>query len=164
MNSNELMRKKRKAGPPTKYNKKFIKQIDLYINFKKNELRKDKELTGGLVKFKKVHLPDLDEFAIQYLRVSPKTIYNWEKIYPKFALGLAKIKQAQKQMLMDEGLAGNYNSTIAKLLLESLHGMANNSEVPATTIEINTFNDEQVNKIADRIARRRNKNGDTSGS
>lgn len=141
----------------TKYKAKFINQVVPYINSKKDTYDEKGKL-------KKVNLPTLDDFAVNYLRVSPKIIYNWEKVYPKFRIALDKIRQVQKQKLIDEGLSGRYNPAIAKLILSNNHGMREKTDVTTDDKPINTFSDDQVNRIAERIARRRNKNGDTSGS
>jgi hypothetical protein len=56
-----------------------------------------------------------------YLDVNKTTIFEWEKKYPDFSNSLDKIKDEQKKRLLEKGLSGEYNSTIAKLILSSNH-------------------------------------------
>lgn len=151
-----------------KYDPKFIGYVDKYL--KKNRDRnvkilKQKNTDKGYEMFEtrlKVKLPTIVGFAL-YLGVVEKTLHNWANEYPEFRVALDKIKSEQRQRLINSGLSGEYNSTIAKLILSSNHGMR--ERVDATTDDgpINNFNDEQVNRIADRIARRKSDDGNQSG-
>ncbi len=68
------------------------------------------------------------------------------------------------QRLIDMGLSGVYNSTIAKLILSSNHGMRERLDKTSDDKPINNFNDEQVDRIADRISRRKSDDGGISSS
>jgi hypothetical protein len=46
---------------------------------------------------------------------------------------LKKIKDIQRERLLYNGLSGDYNSTIAKLVLSANHGMSEKSEVDHTS-------------------------------
>ncbi len=59
-----------------------------------------------------------------YCEVCEDTIQEWQKVHSEFSVSLEKIKQLSKQMLINKGLDSTYNSTIAKLVLSSNHGMA----------------------------------------
>ena len=142
----------------TEYKEKYIKEVDKYL--KKNKDRytkflKQKNLGKGYSTYEsrlKVKLPTIVGFAI-YLNVSEKSLYNWADVRPKFRVALNKIKNEQKQRLINSGLAGIYNSTIAKLILSSNHGMKERIDNTTDDEPINNFSDEQINRIADRIAR-----------
>ena len=52
-----------------------------------------------------------------HLYCSKKTIYNWTKKDSDFADTIERLEQMQEVALISNGLAGNYNPTIAKLIL-----------------------------------------------
>ena len=80
---------------------------------------------------KKVNIPTVEGFALK-IGVNPSTIYAWEKDDAEFSNTLSNIKAEQKKRLFSEGLAGNYNPTIAKLALSANHGMVEKKEVDQT--------------------------------
>lgn len=139
----------------TKYKKQFAGMAEAYIISKK-----DTYVNGKL----KINLPTIGDFAINFLHVTKMTVYNWEKDYPKFRKALDRIKQEQKQRLMEEGLAGNYNAALAKLILSNNHGMRERADITTDDEPLNTFTDEQASKIAERIARGKKINDNQSGS
>ena len=67
-------------------------------------------------------LPSICGYAV-YLEVAEKTVENWGKKNKEFLRSLGKLLSISKQTLMNKGLKGKYNSTIAKLILSSNHGM-----------------------------------------
>lgn len=70
----------------------------------------------------RVNLPSIAGLAI-FLSVARKTIYNWAESNPDFLHILELILAEQEKRLIDNGLAGTYNATIAKLALGK-HGYA----------------------------------------
>lgn len=75
----------------------------------------------------KVHLPTIEGLA-SYLEVRRDTLYDWEKKYPDFSDILDEVRKQQAQKLIDNGLAGTYNPTIAKVLLTK-HGYREGQEL-----------------------------------
>lgn len=102
------------------YDEKYVAKIDEYL-----KMRQDEELSFQKVKVK---LPTIEGFA-DYINVERKTLYNWEKDHPGFAKALEKIRQEQLQRLIDRGLEGSYNPTIAKLILSANHGMRERTDI-----------------------------------
>ena len=153
----------------TEFDEKYIVEVDKYL--KKNrdrnvKLLKQKNTEKGYLTYEtklKVKLPTIVGFAT-YLGVSEKSLYNWAKANKYFRIALDKIKNEQKQRLLNSGLSGDYNSTIAKLILSSNHGMKERVDATTDDKPINNFNDEQIDRIADRIARRKGNDGDTPGA
>lgn len=99
------------VGRPTKLTSELIERARGYLDSCVDD-----------IEGKKVNLPSVEGFA-DWLRVSDSIIYDWAKINDEFSDTLEKIKRAQKNKLVNNGLAGTYNPTIAKLILSSNHGM-----------------------------------------
>ena len=124
-------------GRPTKYLEEYNNKVDEYL-----ELHQDKELErvglrseNGYEKIDyvlRVNLPTIEGFA-RFIGVNKTTLYEWDKKYPDFSNSLDKIRIEQQTRLINEGLAGNYNPTIAKLILSSNHGMREKTEQDITT-------------------------------
>ena len=69
---------------------------------------------------KKVRLPKVEGLCLK-LGIARSTAYLWAEKYKPFSDILEQINQIQTDRCFNEGLAGNYNATIAKLLLAK-HG------------------------------------------
>ncbi len=128
---------RQKKGRPTKYNKEMFEKAEEYIKECVDKLERvvesNNELTGRtrfIQKFK-VKLPKAEGLAL-YLGVSRDTLYEWAKQYPDFSDILEKVNQIQADRVINEALAGNYNATIAKLLLGK-HGYKESSETDVTS-------------------------------
>ena len=153
-----------------KYKKEYIQKVDEYL--KKNKDRnvpvvKLKSIEKGYSTYErklKVKLPTIYGFAI-FLGVTEKTLHNWAKSRKKFRRALNRIKDEQKLRLVNSGLAGEYNPTIAKLILSSDHGMKERTDNTSGDEPLdNNFNDEQIDRIAERIARRKSDDGGASST
>lgn len=132
-NNTELLEEpaKRKRGRPTKYKEEFIDKAYEYLQACKDEqyqLTKSFSDKGESWENKiKVKLPTIGGFAL-FIGTSEKTLYNWANEDNNFLQALNDIKEEQKKQLLEKGLSGDYNSTIAKLILSSNHGMAEKRE------------------------------------
>lgn len=77
---------------------------------------------------KKTKLPTIEGLA-NYLGISRETIYAWEKDvgndgalkYPEFSDIIEELRAKQADMLINNGLTGDYSQVIAKVLLTK-HG------------------------------------------
>ncbi len=67
------------------------------------------------------------DFALD-LGVARSTIYEWAKEHKEFSDILEDILSTQERMLLVNGLNGEYNSTIAKLVL-SKHGYRESQDI-----------------------------------
>lgn len=124
------------GGRPSKYEEVFIEKVDEYL-----ELHQDKEIhvvKQSSDKYEmfdnklKVDLPTIEGFA-SFLGVNKTSLYEWEKEHEGFSNALDKIRQEQQKRLINNGLSGDYNPTIAKLILSANHGMREKTETDVTS-------------------------------
>ncbi len=121
-------------GRPTKYTKDINKQAlgyiatcgENYIVLDKAVI-KDGELAEEQYVKKEIKLPTVEGLALE-LDVHRDTLYTWAKEYEDFSDTLETLKKKQAEMLIQNGLSGDYNSTIAKLILSANHGINEKSE------------------------------------
>lgn len=97
-----------------------------------------------------VNLPTFEGLAI-HLGVHRDTLYDWDKKYSEFSDIIERLKQFQAHRLINNGLSGKYNHTIAKLIL-SKHGYADKQEIDHTTAGKPMFDSETSNKAKGAIA------------
>jgi hypothetical protein len=112
------------AGRPTEYSEEMAAEAWNYITMCTDTLSKDNRLT--------VNLPSIEGLAM-HLEVSRSTVYLWQKEHPQFSDILEVLLQKQAQALLNNGLSGSYNSTIAKLILTK-HGYSDKTEVDQKTV------------------------------
>lgn len=117
-------------GRPTKYKKEYIAKIAEYLktcvdeefDWTKSTSDSSKGSSESWEHRIKVHLPSIEGFAT-YLNVDRNTIYNWADENKDFLRALEKIEVEQKKVVLAKGLSGDYNPTIAKLILSANHNM-----------------------------------------
>lgn len=107
------------AGRPTDYNEEIAEKARQYLKLCKDKVRGTTLL--------RVHLPSIAGLAI-YLKISRSSVYEWRDAHPEFADILEEILATQEQRLIENGLSGQYNPTIAKLALGK-HGYSDKQEV-----------------------------------
>jgi DNA-packaging protein gp3 len=112
------------AGRPTEYKPEYCEQAEVYLMDSEDTLTERGKL--------QVKLPTTDGFA-RFLGVARSSLYLWEKSHPEFSDALDKIRNEQQERLLNMGLSGDYNPTIAKLVLSSNHGMREKTETDVTT-------------------------------
>lgn len=126
------------VGRPTKYLEEYINKVDEYLELhqdieqEKVGMRNEEKGYEKIEYILKVDLPTVEGFAL-FLGVNKTTLYEWEKNHPEFSNALDKIRTEQQMRLINEGLAGNYNPTIAKLILSSNHGMREKTDQDITS-------------------------------
>lgn len=131
-----------KCGRPSEYNLSYIGEVDVYLRTCYDEY--NPVLTGVTPKGNeyygrerlKVNIPTIEGFA-QHLGVSKKSLYNWAEKDIDFLHALEKIEDEQKKRLIAKGLSGEYNSTIAKLILSANHNMREKSDIESGGKPIN---------------------------
>lgn len=113
-------------GRPSKYNKDMQARAELY-------------LADGFRDNGKV-IPSAEGLA-KYLGVASSTVYLWGEEHALFSETLEAIQAEQKEITLNEGLKGEFNATIAKLVLAN-HGMHDKADTTTTmnvTVEQDAF-------------------------
>lgn len=94
-----------RRGRPTKYSQEMLdnayKYIDTYTQY------------GDMI-------PSVEGLA-DLLDVSRETLYEWGRVHEDFSDILARLKARQQKVLINNGLSGDFQPTITKLVL-GLHG------------------------------------------
>lgn len=89
------------GGRPIEYNAvKHAKGVAAYVN----ECKKN------------FYLPTIEGLAV-HLSVARATLYDWADKYPEFSDIFEQLRALQASMLIQNGLKGDYNATITKLIL-----------------------------------------------
>lgn len=98
----------------------------------------------------KVKLPSIEGLAY-FLKISKDTIYEWCKIHPEFSDVIDELRQKQASELINKGLSGDYNPTIAKVLLtkhgyrEGIDQTTNDKDMPVPILG-NVFHNNSNNE------------------
>lgn len=120
------------AGRPTKYNNSILRKTKEYI--RDSDDIEERQLTGLSVKgtelYKskfKVKIPTLEGLAY-HIKVNKDTIQEWKKQHKEFSVLIQELLNKQAQELISKGLSGDYNPTIAKVLLTK-HGYREGTDI-----------------------------------
>lgn len=132
MKNKTQIKHKHAGGRPSEYKEEYIQKVYDYLDIcKDEEIRVVKQASDKYEMFDnklKVNLPTIEGFA-RYIDVNKTSLYEWDKKYPEFSNAFNKIKAEQQDRLINNGLSGDYNPTIAKLILSSNHGMREKTDV-----------------------------------
>jgi hypothetical protein len=126
-------------GRPIEFNNSVTERAKQYLSQCVDTV--DSELIGKL----KVKLPSIEGLA-NFLDIDYSTVYEWKKTYPEFSYIVDKVKFAQFEKLVDNGLAGSYNASIAKLIL-SKHGYSEKQEIQHSGDESNPITIKRIERV-----------------
>lgn len=127
---------KRKVGRPSKYSEKVLDQVEEYLNECVDEYEEWHKTRGEksdtYERVLNVKLPTYEGLALK-LDVVVDTLLEWASVHSEFSVSLAKLKQLQKRVLIQKSLSGEYNPTIAKLILSANHDVVEKREMDVTS-------------------------------
>lgn len=121
------------CGRPSLYSEEILVKAREYIDSCEDENvqmvkqvneKKGYELFENKVKVK---LPTIEGLAL-HLQINKTTVYEWRKVYEEFTNLIEELLQKQANALINNGLSGDYNSTIAKVLLTK-HGYREGQDI-----------------------------------
>ncbi len=125
------------AGRPTDYMPEILEKAQGYLDLCEDEeiqIVKQSNSEKGYEMYDnrlKVKLPSIEGLA-RHLNIARSTLYLWEKEHKEFSDILEDIKSEQAERLINNGLSGDYNSTISKLILTK-HGYSDKIEQDVTS-------------------------------
>lgn len=112
------------GGRPIEYNDEVPKKAQEYLDKcvdEEDEYHKTRgEKSDSYDRIIRVRLPTIEGLAV-YLGISRATVYDWKEKYPEFSDIIEKLQSVQADRLLLNGLSGDYNPVIAKVLLTK-HG------------------------------------------
>lgn len=108
---------KRPPGRPSKFQNDIEQVVEEYLS------KECVDVFNPRTRRFNVNLPSVEGFAL-YLRMSRDTLYALAKKHESYQRALDRVKSHQQTRLINQGLAGNYNPSIASLMLRVNHGMA----------------------------------------
>lgn len=136
------------GGRPTDYSQEMLQKTKEYILScnEEHEVRYRPTLTkeGKILDEPYVHynpkIPTIEGLAYE-LKVNKTTIYEWENKHEEFSNVIDELRNKQASQLVNKGLSGQYNSTIAKVLLtkhgyrEGLDQTTNDKDLPTPLLD-----------------------------
>src|SRR3990167_9912462 len=111
------------AGRPTDYNEAMLLKAQEYLSYAQDTV----DAHGKA----QIRIPKAEGMAL-YLGISRSTLYKWAGEHDQFSDIVERMNQMQAERLIDKSISGEYNATIAKLLLIK-HGYSDKQEIDHTT-------------------------------
>ena len=121
------------GGAPERYLPEYAAlKLEEYLTF----CEKGNEPTlipteSSYIVMQNARMPSLIGYA-RYLGFPRQTLEHWVTQHPDFARALDLLKDVQQEFLVNNGLSGRYNATLAKLMLGVNHGIFERKEVDST--------------------------------
>lgn len=126
---NQFLSSGENRGALTTYKTEYAgKKLDEYLNY--CEKGHEPTLIPTNASYLMLHnakIPTQKGFA-KFLKVSRKSFDTWAIAHTEFALVLDRIHDEQEEFLINNGLSGRYNATMAKLILGVNHGFVERKE------------------------------------
>lgn len=126
-----------KTGRPTKYKKKFCKDIIKYFDippYKEEEVVKyfKGEPYRVVVKVPN-RIPTIERFAMEICNATKETIHEWRRVHPEFSDAYEKAKVLQKDFLVYQSAYGFITPSYAVFLTKAMTDLREVNEVDITS-------------------------------
>jgi hypothetical protein len=132
-------------GRPVEYTEEILTKANEYLSNCTDEVieyhKTRGEKSDSYERLVNVKIPTIEGLAV-HLHIARDTVYDWEKKYPKFSYILEDLRSEQANRLLNNGLSGTYNSTIAKVLLtkhgyrEGIDQTTNDKDLPTPIVHV----------------------------
>lgn len=121
--------------------------IDSCVDEYKQIVKQENEEKGYTMYENKlqVNIPTIEGLAI-HLKINRDTVYAWKKTFAEFSDIVEELLANQANRLLNKGLSGDYNPTIAKLMA-SKHGYIERSAVDLIPHDDEPTDDELADAI-----------------
>lgn len=127
---------------PTDYTDEYLNKSKEYISSCIDDIEEYHKTRGDRSdtydRLVRVKIPTLEGLAV-YLEIARSTLYEWRDSISEFSDIIDQLQAIQADRLLNNGLSGDYNPTIAKVLL-SKHGYRDSQELTGKDGEKLTFN------------------------
>lgn len=139
---------KHAGGRPTEYNEEIITKTEEYIKQCVDDIEEYHKTRGDksdtYERIVRVRLPTIEGLAV-YLKVGKQTLYDWEKVNPKFLDVMNDLRNIQADRLINNGMNGDYSPVIAKVLLtkhgyrEGIDQTTNDKDMPIPILKLDAL-------------------------
>lgn len=136
---------KHPGGRPTNYHEGIIPLVREYINSCVDQIEEYHKTRGDksdtYERLVKVKIPTIEGLAYE-LGVSRSTLYLWKEENKEFSDIIEQLQAIQADRLLNNGLSGTYNPTIAKVLLtkhgyrEGIDQTTNDKDIPTPLLNV----------------------------
>lgn len=82
---------------------------------------------SNVLPIKRLQVPMVEGYAA-FIGTTRKQLRRWSTMFPEFYEAMKMLKDLQKVYLINNGLSGNYNPMITKVMLMNNHDMVDKSE------------------------------------
>lgn len=108
------------VGRPSLYDAKYCQEM---IDFFDRDY-----VTKQHNKIEACNFPSVAGFA-RKLGIAKSTLYEWASKHQEFSVVLARCKDMQEDILINNSLKGSYNAAFSQFLLKNTHGFRDKQEV-----------------------------------
>lgn len=125
------------AGAPTKYDKKYCKEILDYFDIEPHfetpvTITYKDGTTKEEIKLMPSDLPTLAGFAVK-LGVHRDTLNEWASVHKEFSVAIKQAKECQEHILTTNGLQGLYAQPFAIFTAKNVVGWRDKTDTDITT-------------------------------
>ncbi|PHS64343.1 MAG: hypothetical protein COB09_08170 [Thalassobium sp.] len=147
------------GGRPTKYKPEYCTEVIEFFDQEPFIMATKVDEEGSEVPVLDKHgnpvlipckFPTKEGFA-RKVGVCRDTIHEWEKTYPEFSDAIKKAETIQKDILIQNGLLGNYEKTFAIFVAKNVTDMRDKQELSVTEEKpTEQLSDEELNAEIER--------------